>query len=228
MSQRALYPALLTTLAALWLGGHSPARADIYECRGADGTLHYTNTRTSDRGCRVVVRGSSRPAAAAASDRPAMQGAEAYTRPANSRERSSDPARYHRYDAFIREAARLYQLPEPFVRAVVRVESDFNPNVVSNAGAMGLMQLMPGTARSMGVRDPFDPRQNILGGTRYLRVLANSFNGDLVLTVAAYNAGGGAVTRYRGVPPYAETRRYVQRVLRHYYAYRAGRVETHR
>jgi len=93
---------------------------------------------------------------------------------------------------------------------------------------MGLMQLMPQTARSMGVRDPFDPRQNILGGTRYLRVLANSFNGDLVLTVAAYNAGGGAVTRYRGVPPYAETRRYVQRVLRHYYAYRAGRVEAQR
>lgn len=157
-----------------------------------------------------------------------MAGAEAYRRPANANERSSDPARYQRYDAFIREASRLYQLPEAFVRAVVRVESDFNPNVVSNAGAMGLMQLMPGTARSMGVVDPFDPRQNILGGTRYLRVLANSFNGDLVLTVAAYNAGGGAVTRYRGVPPYAETRRYVQRVLRHYYAYRSGRVEARR
>ena len=157
-----------------------------------------------------------------------MEGAEAFTRHINANERSSDPARYRRYDAYIREASQLYQLPEAFVRAVVRVESDFNPNVVSNAGAMGLMQLMPQTARSMGVRDPFDPRQNILGGTRYLRVLANSFNGDLVLTVAAYNAGGGAVTRYRGVPPYAETRRYVQRVLRHYYAYRAGRVETQR
>ena len=218
---------LTLTLSALWLGGHAVARADIYECRRPDGTTHYTNAPSGERNCRVVVRGGdrSRPAE---SDRPAMQGAEAFTRPANATERSSDPARYRRYDAFIREASQLYQLPESFVRAVVRVESDFNPNVVSNAGAMGLMQLMPQTARSMGVRDPFDPRQNILGGTRYLRVLANSFNGDLVLTVAAYNAGGGAVTRYRGVPPYAETRRYVQRVLRHYYAYRAGRVEAQR
>ena len=85
---------------------------------------------------------------------------------------------------------------------------------------MGLMQLMPRTAASMGVSDPFDPRQNIFGGARYLRLLANKFNGDLVLTIAAYNAGEGAVTRYRGVPPYAETRRYVQRVLSHYYTFR--------
>ncbi|MCA9575280.1 MAG: lytic transglycosylase domain-containing protein [Polyangiales bacterium] len=220
----------LATLAALCLPAlvaPGDARADIYECRRADGTTHYTNSPGGERNCRVVVRGSDRPRATAP-DRPAMDGAAAFQRPANANERSSDPARYTRYDAHIREASQLYQLPEAFVRAVVRVESDFNPNVVSNAGAMGLMQLMPSTARSMGVRDPFDPRQNILGGTRYLRVLANSFNGDLVLTVAAYNAGGGAVTRYRGVPPYAETRRYVQRVLRHYYAYRSGRVEARR
>ena len=218
---------LMLALVVLWSSGHSVAHADIYECRRADGSTHYTNAPSGERNCRVVVHGSDRPRAAA-SDRPAMEGAEAFSRPANANERSSDTARYRRYDAHIREASQLYQLPEAFVRAVVRVESDFNPNVVSNAGAMGLMQLMPQTARSMGVRDPFDPRQNILGGTRYLRVLANSFNGDLVLTVAAYNAGGGAVTRYRGVPPYAETRRYVQRVLRHYYAYRAGRVEAQR
>jgi len=83
------------------------------------------------------------------------------------------------------------------------------------------MQLMPRTAASMGVRDAYDPRQNIFGGTRYLRILANLFNGDLVLTIAAYNAGEGAVSRYRGVPPYRETRRYVGRVLRHYYAFQA-------
>ena len=212
---------------ALLLASPTPAQADIYECVGSDGTRHYTNQRQSGAQCRVVVRGNPqrRPTP---NQRPAMQGAEAYRRPPGSQRRSRDPARYHRYDAHIREAAQLYQLPEAFIRAVVRVESDFNPNVVSNAGAMGLMQLMPRTARSMGVRDPFDPRQNILGGSRYLRILANSFNGDLVLTVAAYNAGGGAVERYRGVPPYAETRRYVQRVLRHYYAYRAGRVEARR
>jgi len=100
---------------------------------------------------------------------------------------------------------------------VIKVESDYNPEVVSHAGASGLMQLMPATAARMGVTDVFDPRQSILGGARYLRVLANHFNGDLVLTIAAYNAGEGAVIRYRGIPPYEETQRYVRRVLRHYY-----------
>jgi soluble lytic murein transglycosylase-like protein len=84
------------------------------------------------------------------------------------------------------------------------------------------MQLMPRTAASMGVRDPFDPRQNILGGARYLRILANTFNGDLVLTIAAYNAGEGAVVRHRGIPPYTETQRYVRNVLRYYYAFRSA------
>jgi soluble lytic murein transglycosylase-like protein len=86
--------------------------------------------------------------------------------------------------------------------------------------------LMPGTAASMGVIDAFDPRQNVLGGTRYLRVLANRFNGDLVLTVAAYNAGEGAVQKYRGIPPYAETRRYVRKVLHHYYEFRSAERTT--
>jgi soluble lytic murein transglycosylase-like protein len=114
----------------------------------------------------------------------------------------------------------LYVLPEEFIRAVMHVESNFYTEAVSNKGAMGLMQLMPGTAAAMGVLDPFDPRQNVLGGARYLRVLANRYHGDLVLTIAAYNAGEGAVDKYNGIPPYAETRRYVQRVLTHYYAYR--------
>jgi len=99
------------------------------------------------------------------------------------------------------------------------VESNYNPRVVSRVGAMGLMQLMPQTARSMGVSDPFNPQQNILGGARYLRVLANHFQGNLILTIAAYNAGEGAVMRYGGIPPYTETRRYVRRVLHHYQRY---------
>ncbi len=180
----------------------SGAMADIWECRGPDG-VHYTNTR--ERGCKRVVTSTK---------------AKRATRP-RARLAPPDPSRYSRYNALITEAAQLYQLPTAFVRAIIRVESDYNPNVVSRTGAMGLMQLMPGTATSMGVRNPFDPRENILGGTRYLRVLANMFNGDLVLTIAAYNAGEGAVMRHRGVPPYEETRRYVQRVLRHYYTYRA-------
>jgi soluble lytic murein transglycosylase-like protein len=191
----------------------TPAHADIYQCQGPDGEVHFTNVRPhgpAGRRCRRIIRG----------DRPGPDRPNAASDRVRARDRS--PERYVRYDHHIREAANLYQLPESFIRAVMRVESDFSHDVVSHAGAMGLMQLMPRTAASMGVRDPFDPRQNILGGARYLRVLANKFNGDLVLTIAAYNAGEGAVVRYRGVPPYAETRRYVQRVLRYYYAFRGA------
>jgi len=207
---RALFASALLALAA----GLAPlgASADIYQCRGQDGALHFTNVRQAGQRCTVAIREAARPAAeAAASLFPGL-------RPTPT-PRPADAERL--FDRFIDEAARTYQLPHAFIRAVVRVESNFNPTVVSHAGAIGLMQLMPRTAYSMGVRNPFDPRENILGGTRYLRVLANKFNGDLVLTVAAYNAGEGAVIRHRGVPPYSETRRYVQRVLRHYYTYRS-------
>ncbi len=130
-----------------------------------------------------------------------------------------DSERAHRYDAYIRGAARRYQLPESFVRAVIHTESRFNPQVVSRAGAMGLMQLMPGTAKFLGVPEPFDPRQNIYGGCKLLRLLANRFNGDMVLVAAGYNAGAGNVLKYGGVPPFVETRAYVKSVLRRYYAY---------
>jgi soluble lytic murein transglycosylase-like protein len=173
--------------------------------------MNFTNVRPTGamaRSCRLVVRESGSRGTPRAPAGTARAGT-----------RTDD--RYTRYDAFIREAARLYQLPEPFIRAVVKVESDFVPDVVSVDGAMGLMQLMPRTAQNMGVRNPFDPRENIFGGARYLRVLANMFNGDLILTIAAYNAGEGAVIRHRGVPPYDETRRYVENVLRRYYEFRA-------
>lgn len=212
---RAMLPRLMTTLAlaGLSLGTAAHADADIYRCKRADGTLHYTNLREPGRRCQLVVRSKkkSKPKAAGQQRSTASKGS-----------RSKDPARYNRYNGLITEAARLYELPDSFIRAVMRVESDFNPTVVSRAGAMGLMQLMPKTARSMGVSDPFDARQNILGGARYLRILANRFKGDLVLTVAAYNAGQGAVDKYNGIPPYKETQRYVRRVLKHYYAYRGG------
>lgn len=209
----AIIPCLVTTIVS------APAQADIYACRAADGSLHYTNVLPSGparENCRVLVRQEDNSPQAAARPTPARQSA---ARPRQTRSR--DPRRYQRFDTYIAEAAQLYELPPSLIRAVIRVESDYNPQVTSHAGAQGLMQLMPRTASSMGVRNAFDPRQNILGGTRYLRILANLFNGDLVLTIAAYNAGEGAVTRYRGVPPYRETRRYVGRVLRHYYAFRA-------
>lgn len=192
------------------LAGGATAQADIWKCRGADGEWHFTNVAPqgarAQRQCRRIIEDQQPRTRARRGQGPSKR--RAGTRLAD---------RYHRYDSFIQEAARLYQLPVSFVRSVIQVESDFTHDVVSHAGAMGLMQLMPRTAAAMGVRDPFDPRQNILGGTRYLRILANLFNGDLILTVAAYNAGEGAVMRHRGVPPYTETQRYVRNVLRRYY-----------
>lgn len=181
----------------------SGVRADIYTYTDANGVIHYSNTPPS--GARGGVRRIRTP--------------EASRGPAPPSTRDSSPERFQRYDAYIREAAALYRLPESFIRAVIKVESNYQPQVVSHAGASGLMQLMPATAARMGVTDVFDPRQNILGGSRYLRILANHFNGDLVLTIAAYNAGEGAVLRYRGIPPYEETQRYVRRVLSWYYGF---------
>ncbi|HEY3449398.1 MAG TPA: lytic transglycosylase domain-containing protein [Myxococcales bacterium] len=124
------------------------------------------------------------------------------------------------YDGHIQEACSLYRIPPALVRAVMATESNFNPKAVSPKGAMGLMQLMPGTATEMFVADPWDPKQNIHGGVRYLRVLANMFNGDMVRIVAAYNAGPESVKRADGIPLIAETQEYVKRVLRLYFSYK--------
>ncbi|MGF1468429.1 MAG: lytic transglycosylase domain-containing protein [Sandaracinaceae bacterium] len=200
----------LGLLAAVALVPGGQARADIYTYTDEDGVVHFSNRRPEGRrGVRRIRTRPSRPA-----------------RPRGPRPPSTpapQPDRYHRYDAYIQEAAALYQLPEALLRAVIKVESDYHERAVSHAGACGLMQLMPRTAARMGVRDIFEPRQNILGGARYLRVLANTFGGDLVLTVAGYNAGEGAVVRHRGVPPFDETQRYVRRVLSWYYGFLDGR-----
>jgi soluble lytic murein transglycosylase-like protein len=103
------------------------------------------------------------------------------------------------------------------VRAVVKVESNFNPNAVSRKGAMGLMQLMPSTAKQLNVKNPFDPEQNVDAGVRHLKRLLESYGGDIRLTLAAYNAGAGAVARNSGVPHYAETQNYVRRITNLYY-----------
>lgn len=125
-----------------------------------------------------------------------------------------DPARRTAYDHLIRDAASRHNVDVALVKAVIRAESDFVPNAVSPAGALGLMQLMPGTARLRGVRQAFEARDNIEGGVKHLRYLLDRYRGNLTLTLAAYNAGEGAVDRAGGVPRYAETRQYLARVLR--------------
>ncbi len=117
------------------------------------------------------------------------------------------------YDALIRRAAALYRVDAALVKAIIHAESAYNPQAVSRKGASGLMQLMPDTARRYEVGNLFDPTQNVYGGVRYLKDLLTLFENDLRLTVAAYNAGENAVARYRDIPPYAETKSYVTKVL---------------
>ena len=116
-------------------------------------------------------------------------------------------------DDIFEEAASIYDVPVELLKAVAKAESNFNPNAVSHAGAIGVMQLMPGTASSLGVTNPYDARQNIMGGAKYLKSNLDRYNGDISLALAAYNAGPGSVEKYGGVPPYAETQNYVKRVL---------------
>jgi soluble lytic murein transglycosylase-like protein len=187
------------------------ALADMFQFTDRSGVVHFTNVEPASGGWKRLYHDSR-----SEDGYPAGGGGLG-----RGERRLADPERTRRYDAHIEEAAQLYQLPSAFIRAVVMVESNFYADAVSSTGAIGLMQLMPSTAANMGVTDAFDPRQNVLGGTRFLRVLANKFNGNLMLTVAAYNAGEGAVTKYRGVPPYAETRRYVRKVLQNYYELRS-------
>ncbi len=129
---------------------------------------------------------------------------------------SLDPASL---ESLVTNASQANGVPPGLVRAVVMAESAGNPSAISVAGAQGLMQLMPGTATGCGIADPFDPTQNVACGTSYLRSLLNRYHDNVTLAVAAYNAGPGAVDRFHGVPPYAETRAYVVRVLNAYRNY---------
>ncbi|MCA9667551.1 MAG: lytic transglycosylase domain-containing protein [Myxococcales bacterium] len=196
----------VAVFSALVLGGSSVAQADIYRYIDKDGVVHFTNIRRHNKRWKRIMRTGPGKARAVSAAR---------------RGRGLDPGRFTRYDRWIKQAAALYHIPEALVRAVIHVESNYYPRAVSSAGAQGLMQLMPMTGRGMGVTDPFDPRQNIFGGTRFLRVVANRLRGDLVLTIAAYHAGVGAVLKYgRNIPPYATTQQYVRWVLKKYYRYR--------
>ncbi|MBL4635301.1 MAG: lytic transglycosylase domain-containing protein [Kofleriaceae bacterium] len=210
---------LLLTLLLLCIGGE--VRADVWSYTDQEKIIHFTNIRPTgasagkwkriSRGGGVMGKVASRRGDCERCDR------------VPSRDRS--PERFSRYDAFIFEAASLYQLPVALIRAVIKVESDYDPRVVSAFGARGLMQLMPSVISDMGVQNVHDPRENILGGTRLLRILANRYNGDLVLTIAAYHAGVGSLRKYGNtVPPYEHTRKYLGMVMERYRQY-AARAE---
>jgi soluble lytic murein transglycosylase-like protein len=127
------------------------------------------------------------------------------------------------FDALIDARAAAWHVDKALVKAIVANESAFDPRAKSSAGAQGLMQLEPATAAELGVTDPYDPAQNVNGGTRYISGLLERFHGDIRLALAAYNAGAGAVEKYGGVPPYAETRAYVEHVMESYRRYKQQR-----
>ncbi len=193
----------------------------IWGRENADGTVEFTNLSPAGKSWKVLYRTGPGKAAA-------ERGSSDLVPP-----RDTSAARFSRYDRHIRDQQAFYGIPLPLVRAVIKTESDYDPRVVSSAGCVGLMQLAPGTAREMGVTDIWDPRQNIMGGSRYLQVLARRYcrtpargtafvcgPGDLVKVIAGYHAGPGAVEKYGGLPPYETTRAYVQNVLTRYEEYR--------
>jgi soluble lytic murein transglycosylase-like protein len=192
-------PVLLVALLAA-----PAARASaIFTYREKDGTIVYTNVPPAGVKSRRLGGTTFRQA----------------PRPTEPPQRSIiAPSLYLEW---MNDASRKYNIPLPLVRAVMHAESNYDPHALSRKGASGLMQLMPGTASDMYVRDIFDARQNIFGGVRYLRVLANEFNGQMEMMIAAYNAGPEAVRKYGGqVPPFEETRAYVQKVLALYFQYK--------
>lgn len=180
----------------------SPAGADIYRYVDANGVVHFTNapqyTSKPNKRTWAFYRKELRPGKAT----------------------GTSGLLAHSYRDIIRHNARMYGLEEALVKAVIKAESNYNPQSLSNKGAQGLMQLIPETARLMNVDDPFDPAENIRGGSNYLRLMLNQFNGNIDLALAAYNAGPNAVQRHGGIPPYEETRNYVQRVRRYLEQYR--------
>jgi len=181
-------------VATLLLAG-VPVAADIYMYRDADGVMHFTNTPSSPE-YRLYIR--------------------------THEPRFYTPDDINTYDRIIKEASRRHGIDFCLVKAIIQAESSFNPRAVSKKGARGLMQIMPENYTALNIEDPFDPHQNIMGGTRYFRLLYDRYQGKLALSLSAYNAGPTIVDRYQCIPPIPETERYVEKVMRYYRHYKDG------
>jgi soluble lytic murein transglycosylase len=168
----------------------SPLYADIYVYVDNNGVLHFTNVPASSKNYRVYLK-----------ERPQKISALNLT---------------DQYDHVISEASKRHGVSFSLLKALIKAESDFNPQAVSSAGAQGLMQLMPKNIKSLNIKNPFDPRENIMGGAQYLKQLIKRFGGKLPLALAAYNAGPGVVEQYQRIPPFRETENFVQQVMKYY------------
>lgn len=177
-----------------------PVRADVYMFKDKQGVLTFTNV-PNHTGYKRILRESG-----------ASLGGGNLTSTA--------------FDDLISSASGRYNVDPDLIRAVIKTESDFNTNARSNKGAMGLMQLMPDTARMHNVSDAYNPNENVEGGVRHLRMLLERYQGNLELSLAAYNAGAGAVEKHGGIPPYNETREYVRKVLRFYDSFRGTSLNS--
>lgn len=194
---------LLSSLFILLFSGFwlaPPSVADVYVYKDKQGVLTFTNVPTHQGFRRVIREGNARL--------------------------SSPGLTASSYEGLIRSASNRYNVDADLIRAVIKVESDFDSSARSNKGATGLMQLMPETARLHNVADLYDPSANIEGGVRHLKLLLGRYQGDLELSLAAYNAGIKAVEKHGGIPPFAETRDYVRRVLSYYQTYRGGSLQV--
>ena len=188
--------------AVLLFGAADILRADIYRYEDEE-TVHFTDAPT-DRRFKVYMRDIKRD------------------KQLRTRLLPISGATLEEYDRIIADNAQKHGVNPSLIKAVIQAESNYNANAVSRKGASGLMQLMPGTARSLKVNNSFDPKDNVAGGVKYLRFLLDTFHGDTSLALAAYNAGLNKVAKYGGIPPYTETRTYVNRVLSYMQSYQAN------